>query len=74
VALTLVITALGHLKTIEYGTISYGEPVMAALLGVALYHERISPFQAVGCFLVLAAGIARVVVQEDSPVRSIPEA
>jgi drug/metabolite transporter (DMT)-like permease len=66
VALTLVIAALGHLKTIEYGTISYGEPVTAALIGVIAYHERTSVLQVVGCLLVLAAGIARVLIREDS--------
>ena len=65
-ALTLVITALGHLKTIEYSTISYGEPVMAALLGVGLYHESISFLQIVGCLCVLAAGITRVFVRENA--------
>jgi drug/metabolite transporter (DMT)-like permease len=64
VALTLVITALGHLKTIEYGTISYGEPVAAALIGGIAYHERISLLQVIGCLFVLGAGIARVLVQE----------
>jgi drug/metabolite transporter (DMT)-like permease len=65
VALTLVITALGHLKTIEYGTISYGEPVMAALIGGIAYHERISLLQIIGCLFVLMAGIARVLVREE---------
>jgi drug/metabolite transporter (DMT)-like permease len=69
VALTLVIAALGHLKTIEYGTISYGEPVAAALIGVIAYHERTSLLQVVGCLLVLAAGIARVLIREDSSGR-----
>jgi drug/metabolite transporter (DMT)-like permease len=66
VALTLVIVSLGHLKTIEYGTISYGEPVVAALIGGIAYHERTSLLQVVGCLLVLAAGIARVFIREDS--------
>ncbi|NLX08177.1 MAG: DMT family transporter [Chloroflexi bacterium] len=65
-ALTLVISALGHLKTIEYGTIAYGEPVMAALIGGVFYHEAISLLQLIGCLLVLIAGIARVFVS-DSP-------
>jgi len=69
-ALTLVIAALGHLKTIEYGTISYGEPVAAALLGVILYDERLSAWQVIGGGLVLAAGIARVVIPSDQAVDS----
>ncbi len=63
-ALTLVIAALAYLKTIEYSTISYGEPVMAALLGVLLYDEHISLLQVAGCGLVLAAGMARVFMHE----------
>jgi len=65
-ALTLVIVALGHLKTVEYGTISYGEPVAAALIGGIAYQEQISLLQIVGCLFVLAAGIARVFVGQDS--------
>ena len=66
VALTLVVAALGHLKTVEYGTIAYGEPVAAALIGVFAYHESIAPLQIVGCLLVLGAGIARVLIREDA--------
>lgn len=65
-ALTLVIAALAYLKTIEYGTISYGEPVIAALLGGLLYDEHISLMQIVGCGLVLIAGIARVFMREPA--------
>lgn len=65
-ALTLVIAALGRLKTIEYGTISYGEPVMASLLGVALYDEYISLLQMVGCLFVLVAGLTRVLIKEKA--------
>jgi drug/metabolite transporter (DMT)-like permease len=65
-ALTLVILALRHLKTIEYGTISYGEPVAAALIGVGFYHESVSFLQVVGGLFVIAAGIMRVFIREDS--------
>ena len=65
-ALTLVIAALGHLITIEYGTIAYGEPVAAALIGVFAYHESIAPLQVAGCLVVLGAGIARVVIRENA--------
>ncbi len=65
VALTLVIAALGHLKTVEYGTIAYGEPVAATLIGVFAYHESISLLQVVGCLVVLGAGVARVLLPED---------
>jgi drug/metabolite transporter (DMT)-like permease len=70
VALTLVIMALGHLKTIEYGTISYGEPVVAALIGGIAYGERLSVLQVVGCLIVLAAGLARVFIGGNSSSQS----
>jgi drug/metabolite transporter (DMT)-like permease len=70
VALTLVIAALQYLKTIEYGTISYGEPVIAALIGALTYHERISALQLVGCVLVFAAGMARIVIATHAPRES----
>ena len=69
-ALTLVIASLKYLKTIEYGTISYGEPVIAALIGALAYHERISGLQLVGCFLVFAAGMARILLVAGSPRRA----
>ncbi len=65
-ALTLVILALRHLKTIEYGTISYGEPVAAALIGVGFYHESVSLWQVVGGLFVIAAGIMRIFIRENS--------
>lgn len=68
-ALTLVITSLQHLKTIEYGTIAYGEPVAAAWIGVLAYQENISWLQFVGCFLVLAAGVARILMHESKAAK-----
>jgi len=73
VALTLVIASLRYLKTIEYGTISYGEPVIAALIGALAYDERISALQLVGCALVFGAGIARVMVAANAPRESVRE-
>jgi len=64
VALTLMIASLGHLKTIEYGTISYGEPVVAALIGVVGYHESLTALQIIGCCAVFVAGIMRVFIKE----------
>lgn len=64
VALTLVITALAHLRTIEYSTIAYGEPVIAALIGGLAFQESLSPLQLLGCALVLGAGLARVFFSE----------
>jgi len=71
VALTLVMAALGHLRTVEYGTISYGEPVIAALIGGIAYQEPMSALQIAGCLLVLGTGIARVSARER-PVEDAP--
>lgn len=65
VALTLVITALAHLRTVEYSTIAYGEPVIAALIGGLAYEETLSALQILGCALVIGAGVARALVSEQ---------
>lgn len=60
-AFTLAIFALKHLKAVEFGTISYLEPLMASGVGLMLYGERLSGVQIVGCSLVFIAGIMQVV-------------
>jgi len=65
VALTLVITALAHLRTVEYSTIACGEPVIAALIGGLAYGESLSALQILGCALVISAGVARAFVSEQ---------
>lgn len=47
--------AIKHLKAIEYGVISYTEPVIALLLGIVLYGEILSGSQFVGIALIIAA-------------------
>ena len=61
IALTLVVTSLTHLSTVGYGTISYLEPLAAAILGLVLYKEKLTIRQWIGCGLVLAAGVTRVI-------------
>ncbi|MGD8456618.1 MAG: DMT family transporter [Anaerolineales bacterium] len=58
--LTLQISSFQHLNTIEYGTISYVEPLSAAILGLLIVKEKISKKQIVGCILVLVSGVLRV--------------
>ncbi|MDJ0904337.1 MAG: DMT family transporter [Xenococcus sp. MO_188.B8] len=60
IALTLMISAVKRLQVHEYGTISYLEPLIATLLGLLIYSEALSLWQAVGCLIVLIAGIAQV--------------
>ena len=59
-SLTLMITAIQLLEVHEYSTISYLEPMVATLLGVFIYSETVSSWQAVGCLMILMAGIKQV--------------
>ncbi|MFT5169444.1 MAG: drug/metabolite transporter (DMT)-like permease [Lysobacterales bacterium] len=60
-AFSFIIFALKHLKAIEYGTISYVEPIVASLIGFAFYAEVLTPLQCVGCVIVFSGGIIQVV-------------
>ena len=59
-SLTLMITAIQLLEVHEYGTISYLEPMVATLLGVLVYAETVSFWQAIGCLMILVAGVKQV--------------
>ncbi len=63
---TLIILALKHLKTIEYGTISYIEPLVASLIGFGLYSERLTLFQSMGCVIIFAGGMIQVISQANT--------
>jgi drug/metabolite transporter (DMT)-like permease len=43
-AIFLFTFAVRHLKTVEYGTVSYVEPLIASLIGVFLYSESLTLF------------------------------
>ena len=60
-ALSLLIVAVKHLKAVEYGTISYIEPLVASLVGFVLYSESLTLFQIVGCIIVFSGGMIQVV-------------
>jgi len=65
-ALTLMIFAIRHLTTSEYGILSYLEPVTATLIGVAVYAEPIALLQLVGGSIIVLSGLAQIcVVQTD---------
>ena len=55
-----MITAIQLLEVHEYGTISYLEPMVATLLGVLVYAETVSFWQAIGCLMILVAGVKQV--------------
>lgn len=60
-AFSLIILALKHLKAVEYGTISYIEPIIASLIGFLIYSESLTLFQSIGCAIVLIGGIIQIV-------------
>ena len=60
-AISLFTFAVKHLKTIEYGTVSYVEPLIASLIGVFLYSESLTLSQFVGCTIVFSGGMIQVV-------------
>ncbi len=60
-AISLFTFAVKHLKTVEYGTVSYVEPLIAALIGVFLYSESLTLFQFIGCTIVFSGGMIQVV-------------
>jgi len=60
-AISLFTFAVKHLKTVEYGTVSYVEPLIASLIGVFLYSESLTVFQFIGCVIIFSGGIIQVV-------------
>jgi len=60
-AISLFTFAVKHLKTFEYGTVSYIEPLIASLIGVFLYSESLTLFQFVGCTIIFAGELIPVV-------------
>lgn len=61
-AVTLMIFSIAYLKAYQYGTISYLEPVVASAVGLALFGETITLQQALGGIIVLACGVAQVLL------------
>ena len=62
-ALSLLIFAIKHLKAVEYGTISYIEPLVASLIGVVLYSESLTFLQFAGCAIILSGGMIQVIAR-----------
>ncbi len=65
-AITLIILAIKNLKAIEYGTISYVEPLVASLIGFILYNEKLTMLQLIGCAIVFTGGLIQVVKTKNS--------
>ncbi|WP_116367790.1 DMT family transporter [Parahaliea mediterranea] len=58
-ALTLTVLAMQRLPTAQFGTLAYSEPVAVIVFGWLLFAETLSPLQAAGCVLIIAAGMAQ---------------
>jgi len=67
-ALSLLITAIKYLKTVEYGTISYLEPLVASLIGFLLYSEKLTLLQFIGCTIVFFAGIIQIISTKNNKI------
>ncbi len=65
-AITLIIIAIKNLKAVEYGTISYIEPLVASLIGFILYSEQLTILQLIGCAIVFSGGLIQVVTTRNS--------
>lgn len=64
-AITLLILAVKRLKAIEYGTISYFEPIVASLVGLIFYSENLSLLQMIGYSIVFSGGITQVITSKN---------
>jgi len=67
-AISLFTFAVKRLKTIEYGTISYVEPLIASLIGVFFYSESLTFFQFVGCTIIFSGGMLQVIATKNKPL------
>lgn len=65
-AITFIIIAIRNLKAIEYGTISYVEPLVASLIGYMLYSEQLSTLQLIGCAIIFLSGLTQVVTSNKN--------
>jgi len=65
-ALSLLTVAIKHLKTVEYSTISYIEPLVASLIGFFLYSESLTLLQSIGCAILFSAGIIQITATKNN--------
>lgn len=56
-AISLLIYAIRGLKTVEYGTLAYVEPLVAILIGFMAFNETISLRQLGGFSIIMACGL-----------------
>ncbi|MDH5559658.1 MAG: DMT family transporter [Deltaproteobacteria bacterium] len=59
-AFPALVLAVKHLKSIEYGTISYSETLVASLIGWGFFSESLTLSQFFGCAIVFSGGMIQV--------------
>ncbi len=64
-AITFIIIAIKNLKAIEYGIISYVEPLVASIIGYLLYSEQLTTIQFIGCGIVFTGGFIQVITAKN---------
>lgn len=64
-AFSMIIFALKLLKAVEYGTISYIEPLAASLIGYILYAETLTTYQLIGCAIIFTGGMVQVLASKS---------
>lgn len=62
IAITLMILSLRYLRSYEYATVSYLEPIIATIIGYLMYNESLSWLQFSGCVLIIVCGFMQIYV------------
>jgi drug/metabolite transporter (DMT)-like permease len=66
VGLTAYVYLLKHVPVTKVSTYAFVNPVIAVLLGVALFHERLAPAEILGSIIILCA-VATVILSRTKP-------
>ncbi len=66
IVLMLTGYAIKHLSSIEFGSLSYVEPLVALLLGFTLYNENLTLSQLLGIALIISASITQCLTLRKS--------
>jgi drug/metabolite transporter (DMT)-like permease len=68
-AILMAVLALRVLPAATFGTIAYVEPVTVVIFGWVLFQETLSPMQLCGCILIMASGVVKSYLPEESRIR-----
>ena len=70
-AVTLMVLAIKCLKAIEFGTISYVEPLVASIIGFVFYAENLTLIQGVGCVIIFSCGMIQVFTTKKHKTQNV---